>query len=207
MQSVSAELPRCGVSGVSGLQQPHGRTRLLRAGHTPRVLFLFPRHLLSQSPHISKPRGPKAVDPQGARPPLCTQSASCSHLVLSMEVRLGHPASKRKDAPGTHVHACQPSGALRGRSKAGNRVAMAARAPARCSLLPAPSAAPTSNPSQPASRFVTPGGSSLLAKHGMTDGDRDVSQSRLPDLNLSSPRGCRIEQSAIPAAGPASRPR
>lgn len=37
----------------------------------------------------------------------------------------------------------------------------------------------------PASRFLTPGSSSLLAEDGVTDGDRDVSQSRLPDLKKS----------------------
>lgn len=130
------ELPRCGVSGVSGLQQPHGRTRLLRAGHTPRVLFLFPRHLLSQTPHISKPRGPKAVDPQGARPPLCTQSASCSHLVLSMEVRLGHPASKRRDAQGNRLPALRCSAwAKQGREQSRDgRQGPGQVLPAPCSL-------------------------------------------------------------------------
>lgn len=42
-------------------------------------------------------------------------------------------------------------------------------------LLPVP-------PRLPASRFFTPGSSSLLAEAGMTDGNGDVSRSRLPDF-------------------------
>lgn len=95
----------------------------------------------------------------------------------------GCPARKQRDAPGTFSHPLPTLRCSEWRKAARNRVMVAAGALARpglysCQLL----SGPTPTLWLPASRFATPGSSSLLAEDSMTDGDRDVSQSRLPDL-------------------------
>lgn len=115
---------------------------------------------------------------------LCSKMrTSCFCLFWSIEVRLGIPHQQAKG----YTRNTFPSPAIsqmlwveNGKPGTESQWSQAPWLVGEAHQRPPPNPPPT--PWLPASRFLAPGSSSLLAEDGTTDGDRDVSQSRLPDF-------------------------